>query len=1138
MKKSLLLLGIPLLLACGPFFYQAPPPIATYPERTPGKSWQQLLDTSYSPSGEKKSALIEECHTLVKSIDSSDKAKTLTTITALQQRNRDGEFSIKIANFLIEFRELIATDTDHTVIQPYLADQAEELPGGFYVIQEPVKTWRQTDTEYAMLLEEVRARLEIKTSKLDQNINEGPEALRPNFLVQRGAFLFRCGKVDLAASDFRTVVSAFPEHPRAEVAAFMFGRCALHHARALKPKATNPSREEIDLWRDALTTAKKSFNAYIKKYPEGRFADDAHGWTGAVARDRGDLAMAFNQQLTRLDLQPTREVAYSVMREVDSLLDQMLEENPGTLRGDYDYGMGNSLDFDRMVKYPAVTRQFIYHSLDPAARMGLPYYFEDYRGGRKTIDFLNNKVVRNDEFTTAGLAQLARAIAKSNAPTDELSALILSWSLIRANDSSQALAIADRALAAVSTDDLIQVRAVALSHLGRHAESAQAYQLLIKEFSGSPLAEPSQFDYAMELRHAGQAGKALVTLLDLHEPVYLDNEDRPSAPRLHSADEVIQWIDTIAQFSPVDELRAALENLPADSQHVATLRSIVRTRLLCHGEFDAAKIYLDAPLQPDQINEPYNPAQWNPKRWAHLDQERWDSDVAPLAKIASELKSASGDQLQTLHLNAAQHWQKLRGKLTLPRLAKFDYSNSETEKIDQLRRTNARLMGIDEKTITAELDSSDELHHALNHFLKAASGGDPTKKLTALFNANEALFRLAEFSPYRLSRAVEENHSALSLKLVEQMTSQFPEKDLTKSAIDFTFSPPATLREWMPGDYNSNNSDDYIDEAISGQDSFAGWRYHYDESEKKVAARNQLKELHAKIKKLGDSPVKDPKAVTESLRMKFTALRPNLDREEILSIVDTIDDLHTAAHTNGVSPELFSAYVSKRQTMNPKPTTGLDWQPLMPFLVFIDKLRMEDGYKSKLQEPKSDSTSRWQNYLERYPDGPKSEAVEFRLLRDEVRAIVPIPHVEAFHFPEAPIANGYKNIEFHVNLSTHGEMLGALIQAYREKYPNGRYSMDVNLLEAAVLAVSGKYAEALPLVTKVLDDPIHNEIRQDAALHFAAIALQLLDPEARGELIPAFRTTPNAMMYLERLVNGNTCVSRVRPLMAALKAEK
>lgn len=1133
MKKSLLLLGIPLLLACGPFFYQAPPSIATYPERTPGKSWEQLLDTSYSPSDEKKGALIDECRNLVNTLNSSDNATIVASIENLQKRNRDGEFSIKIANFLIEFLELISADTDHTVLKPYLADRVENLRGGFLVIQEPEKTWRQTDEEYDLQVEEVRARFELMTSELELNIKEEPEALRPNFLVQRGAFLFRSGKSDLATNDFHTVISAFPDHPRAETAAFMLGRCALQNARTIKPRANNPSNEELSAWSSELDNANQSFLSYIEKYPDGRFVDDAEGWIGAVAHDHGDLATAFNQQLKRLDLQPTREVAYSVMREIDSLLDQILDERGESSTNSF-YRANYEIDYDSMVKHPEIIQQFVYHALDPAAKIGLPYYSEDYQGGRRTIEFLSKKIVRTDEITTAGLHSLARAVAQSDTTPDKLSALVLSWSLIRANDPNQALVIIDRALEKVMTDDLLQARAVALSKLGRHADSVDQYRLLISEFSASPLAQGSYFDLAMELRRAGRAGEALIALLQ-----FAEDDDTITFSPLHTSDEILQWTDTIAQFSPVEELRSALDMLPADSPQLPQLRRIVRTRLLCIGDFVAAKNYLDPPLPPDQIKPPYYPNQWNPKLWAHLDQERWDAEVEPLAKAQFRLAAANDDLLQADHLNAAILWKNLRGKVTLPLLSTFNYSNSESEKIDQLRRANARILGIDEKTITAQLDSRDELHHSLNHFLKAANGSDPHTTLTALFGTNEALFHLAEFSPYRLSRAVEENHTALSLKLVEQMNTEFANEQLTKSAIAFSFSPPATLREWMPGDYNPSNSDDYIDEAISGQDSFPTWNYDEIDDADEAAIREQFTEIRTTINNLANSPISDPQAVTESLRNRFTALRPKLAREEILSLVDNIDDLYAAAHTDGVTPELFRAYVPLRLTQNPKPTGELNWQPLMPFLDFIDNIRMVDVPDSYYQAHNADLASDWDAYLAKYPDGPKSEAAAFRRLRNVIRSIVPIPHVEAIHFPEAPIANGYKTIEIHVNpTSANPEMLIALIQDYRVKYPNGRYSMDVNLLEAAVLATAGNNAKALSLVTKVLDDPAHVEIRQDAALHFAAISLQLLNPEARSELIPAFRTTPNAMMYLERLANGNTCVSRVRPLIPALKAEK
>ena len=44
MKRLLLLLIAPVAIACGPFFFQAPPSLSRYVERIPSKAWDQLLE--------------------------------------------------------------------------------------------------------------------------------------------------------------------------------------------------------------------------------------------------------------------------------------------------------------------------------------------------------------------------------------------------------------------------------------------------------------------------------------------------------------------------------------------------------------------------------------------------------------------------------------------------------------------------------------------------------------------------------------------------------------------------------------------------------------------------------------------------------------------------------------------------------------------------------------------------------------------------------------------------------------------------------------------------------------------------------------------------------------------------------------
>jgi hypothetical protein len=144
--------------------------------------------------------------------------------------------------------------------------------------------------------------------------------------------------------------------------------------------------------------------------------------------------------------------------------------------------------------------------------------------------------------------------------------------------------------------------------------------------------------------------------------------------------------------------------------------------------------------------------------------------------------------------------------------------------------------------------------------------------------------------------------------------------------------------------------------------------------------------------------------------------------------------------------------------------------------------------------------------------------------------------VEAFHFPAAPILNGYKRLRRPMfPAGRELESLARLMDAHQERFPKGRYQADLTLLRAAISADIGDYETALGDLAALLSDANHPELRMDAALQLSDCGLRLLDLEERAAVADAFRKTPAAMTYLKNLVHGDTCLFRLRPLMAWLE---
>jgi hypothetical protein len=144
--------------------------------------------------------------------------------------------------------------------------------------------------------------------------------------------------------------------------------------------------------------------------------------------------------------------------------------------------------------------------------------------------------------------------------------------------------------------------------------------------------------------------------------------------------------------------------------------------------------------------------------------------------------------------------------------------------------------------------------------------------------------------------------------------------------------------------------------------------------------------------------------------------------------------------------------------------------------------------------------------------------------------------IEAFHFPDAPIPNGYKRVEVErAEPANDPEAVIAAIRQHQARFPADRYRDDLNLLMAGALIDKGDFSQALALLESILGNPIQRDLHVIAALDFADVAQRLLDPESRAAVANAIRRTPGTLAHLRLLVDGDTFLSRLKPLMPWLE---
>ncbi|GAA5129960.1 hypothetical protein JIN84_04035 [Luteolibacter yonseiensis] len=1104
-----------LLISCGPFFYQAPPPIAEYPERLATKRWEDLFTESSpgAPLLPDRKAMEESCLKLPETLKPMDTAARLAEIDRLIEINRGGDYSRLTANLLHECRELAADPALFDVSTHYL-DWRVRNPSVSVTPLPSQKPWDMDEAEYAKARENHRNDLLLKRESFVRELATSPPALLPYWQVQQAAFEYRSREYQTAGRLFAAVVESHPNHPRAESAGLMHALCFLMQAREMRrTDSESGNLFQGDGVMESLDRSETLLNEYIAGHPTGRFTSDACGWLGAVALERDDLGLAVKHQLDRLERQQTREVLGSVLRECDSIFERLFARDEKEMSDEW---LSDKHDFDAksVARHPLVARLFVQHALDPAAAEMLDLRLD--RGepaDRDTIEFLKKRTLRSQKWVATALRELGSELLLRNDPTDQTTLTVLAWSASGSGEHAQALALLDRVPAETARDEVLHARAIILQRLGRHKEAVAAFDLLNLNFPSSPLVEELPQRRSISLFHSGQAGLALVGLLE--SGVDPEDSDIGLSPGYYHP----QWTDTILQFASLDQLATALPQLPEDHPAATTIRNVIRARALSAGDFPTARRYA-SPWNPAPSDEPDSQT----SDTTLPEDAEWREDIAPLEDAMKLLNDpASNIDKPALHLIVALHWWKHRGNLTMPALEAAVYHDDEREKRELLRRQNGIQLGYGQEAVNKELDSRDEATHALAHALEAAKSTDPAVARAALELANECLFRRAEFSLYQLSRALERDDSRLSADLADRLN----QLTRSKSAVKYDFQP--IPGGWMPGDHSpSNSTNEILDILATG--SSKPKLSESDEQAQWVRENAVLNKALSRVVPGMAMPEIRNLLSAEKLRQNELRKKMNpLDSLGIVTSVDRLDDLISAASLADITAVDFLNYRDERSHQLPA-----------SFKSFVD-FRNRASIQASVDETDNDKTNAaiagWKEYLDTWPDSPKAEAASLRLIRMVARQSRGRVAIGAFAFPEAPIPGGYK----HVRLGgawykSDPEKILGMLAVHEQRFPDGRYRQDINLLKAECLIDKGRLSPALSLLLGILDDPLTGDLHPIAALDFCDINQRLLDSTQRDQVVTAFRENPDAFPRLKLLVHGDTFLSRLKPMMRWLES--
>lgn len=1114
-----------LLLACGPFFYQAPPALGIYPERLPAKRSAQIFNeiAPLDPSLPDEAAMDEQTAKLPETLAALDTPKRLAEIDRLLTNNRTGNaYNARRANFLIELRELAADPARFNEARTYIEWRARH---DAIVPKAPPaeRPWDMEEDAFAEAVQLFDFQLKQRLTFFKEQLEKADPFMQPYWLVRRASFHFDNRRLAEAIADFTAAVEQFPDHPRAEVAELMLARCSLERSRQLR--AAEDAEKHAEEAQTLLEDAQDRLEGFIEGHPKSRFLPDVQGWLGAVSFDRGLLGSAMTHQIKRLELQPTREIRWSVLRECDFIFETQMKSFKDVSFHDTYISPDEQFNAAAVARHPEIARLFVQFCIDPAADISLPTWWDDSEsGGRGTIDFLKRRILNPKPFVRLALNELGKELVKAGRTADPVTTTLLAWSATENGEHEQALALLDTLQGKPLSDEALLARGVVMQRMGRPADAVAAYETLVKSFPASPLSNDLSYRISHCLYQTGRQGDAIVEILPmlLSKPTPDSETEDDEKPNLYLPEQLRQWLDFLIQFSPLDQLEAASSRTGEVPLAKPLLDDAIRTRALASGNFELAARHLtnseELPVPKDDYITARSMADFLP-----MTKVDWDKRVAPIAELSRRLSNNPPESERAkLHLALARKWMEQRGRLTLPSVAICYFAASEEEKQDLLRRRNALALGLPADAVHRELDGRDEASHALVHALEAAKSGDPTIAAPALELANQCLFRRAEFSLYQQSRALETNATQVSAGLHQQLTERFPNTAEAARAVFFTFSP--TAGPWMPGDYNPSNAAAALTAAMFGFDEES--RPGDQDTDEKI---DQVVNLAEQIDTA--KPIARIRKELESAKSDLDALRSKTDPDSqwnVVGAIDRIDDLRAAAALPGIKTADL-----KRYAEGIKEGLPAGFASLLDYRDHVTVLTDADGNETGL---KNDTIQGWREFLETWPDSPKAEAASFRLTRLIARQTRGRKSISAFHFPDAPIPNGYKflKVERPNGNSDPAETLAA-IRDHESRFPMGRYQDDINLLRAGALIDSGDDTKALAILENLLNNPVQTDLHTLASLEFADIAQRLLDPETRGAAAKAFRGNPGAMKHLRQLVRGDTFLWRLTPLMTWLE---
>ena len=1142
------------LLASGGWDEQQPPDLSTLLDQLPAKSFGEIFaEASPVAAGKDAPDYDAEIKKIAARIGKDSPEKLAAAVGELLKQARLHYENGAECNLLEDVLDVVkASTSDPAAAKAYLEWRLKNA--GAFDAGAP-----GTDPKDVSKVHDELMRLEDKAS--------GP--IKAHWLYLIGALSFVGGDRSDCQAWFNKVVTDFPNHPRAEAAAFLLARCDLFASRA-----DGLSAEDLAA---AQKKAASAFLAFRRKYPGGRFDADALGWLGAIAFDTNDYLVALKYYIAQAE-----DPAHPEQRKSAVF---MCEKSLAHLASADD----NAAAFALIAQHPKVAMGYMYQVMNAPesdnfdGQIDAPDKVRKWR--RRVLPLIAAQVAKQQPLYKSGdwqpryLAMLAQAASESG-------------------NQAQALQITEVAAQEIDrSDDLLFARGIALQRAGRAADAAAVYNTLLKKFPQSQLHAGVRLRLALALQDNHQAGAALIALRALlpelskggnghFDDGYLAPADTDLAPtdsavypdiRGASADQVCRIIDTLLNFAPLTELAPALDDASLDAPAKSELRAVIAERYLVAEDFGNAKKFM-------------TDAQFSLIA-AKLEKMTAEANAAPAGRERAEKFAAVGDA-----------WADARGKLLLlpldgpkgtPLLMRQGGAHVQDQAQDQgqdqdqqqtdedispppqdllTRQEGGIALGF--KDVDTSLEDRDELRHASRWWMRAARENPGTAvDASARLKALEAMPKIADLSEFALQRARDSHAGEASREIYNRLLAECPDSvEAKRLAAYWNFPEEPQTGTDNSGDDTGNRAaiDDEGDRDIYQRgykySDYVAFGVKPDNADYGNDGNQQAwSDLDDRIKKLpGEIEDWDLAHITQEVEDLDKTARASWLYIDQASRMNFLDDIALFVREKGVTIEMARIYIKLRydvltrtiwnddtfgneysddenvsKTRDDKVASEIDEiakNPAMkPVADYIDCTRLamvaarQTSFDTKFSDSKGGDDFSFSSrdyagmekmareFLKNYPHSGKREAVMFVLARSVVSLSRPRFGYVEYQTPGTVKDDNLTTGELHEFRQEpfSAKRVLEVLDDYDKEFPNGRYAADISDFRAYVAWQSHDWGKALDLTLAQLADDKKTDLQVEASYRLANIFAELADKDQRADLLAAIRARPDAVKRLD-----------------------